>query len=125
MKRSRSKNVRSPFKREGHTRRPFVEGSLSGKVVYALEPGARAYYYKEYTVIVGKSTQGWHMSIAHPSRYPEWDLVADARYQFIPDDVHMAMLLPPSDQYVNAHPNCFHLWSVEDRRDLGLGIWRV
>ncbi len=52
---------------------------------------------------------GWHLSISHPKRYPTWDELAEARYQLLPDDVTMVVVLPPSDQYVNAHPNCFHL----------------
>lgn len=60
----------------------------------------------------------WHLSIAHTDRYPSWDEVADVRYKLVPDDVTMAMLLPPSDEYVNAHEHCFHLWQIEDRRSL-------
>jgi hypothetical protein len=58
----------------------------------------------------------WHLSISHPARYPTWDEIADVRYKLVPDDVTMAMLLPPRDEYVNAHDNCFHLWQIEDRR---------
>lgn len=58
----------------------------------------------------------WHLSIAHEDRYPTWDEVADVRYKLIPDDVTMAMLLPPPGEYVNAHEHCFHLWQIEDRR---------
>lgn len=60
----------------------------------------------------------FHLSIAHPDRYPTWDEVADARYELIPDDVTMAMLLPPSGEYVNAHEHCFHLWQIDDRRSV-------
>jgi hypothetical protein len=58
----------------------------------------------------------WHISIAHSLRYPTWDEIADARYQFCPDEITMAMLLPPPDRYVNEHPHCFHLWQIDDRR---------
>jgi hypothetical protein len=58
----------------------------------------------------------WHMSIAHERRYPTWDEIADVRYELVPDDVTMALLLPPSDEYVNAHEFCFHLWQIDDRR---------
>jgi hypothetical protein len=56
----------------------------------------------------------WHLSIAHPNRYPTWDEIREARYALVPDSVVMAMLLPPKGQYVNVHPNCFHLWEVRD-----------
>jgi hypothetical protein len=58
----------------------------------------------------------WHLSISHRHRYPSWDEIADARYALVPDRVTMAMLLPPRDEYVNAHPFCFHLWQIDDRR---------
>jgi hypothetical protein len=60
----------------------------------------------------------WHLSIAHEHRYPTWDEIADVRYELVPDDVTMAMLLPPSGEYVNANEHCFHLWQIEDRRAL-------
>jgi hypothetical protein len=58
----------------------------------------------------------WHLSIAHRTRYPTWDEIADVRYELVPDDVTMAMLLPPRGEYVNAHERCFHLWQIDDRR---------
>jgi hypothetical protein len=58
----------------------------------------------------------WHLSISHPERYPTWDELADARYTLVPDQLTMAMLLPPRDEYLNVHEHCFHLWQIEDRR---------
>ncbi len=58
----------------------------------------------------------WHLSIAHRHRYPTWDEIADARYELVPHDVTMALLLPPPDQYVNANEHCFHLWEIDDPR---------
>lgn len=58
----------------------------------------------------------WHLSIAHQHRYPTWDEIADVRYELVPEDVTMAMLLPPADEYVNEHEHCFHLWQIDDRR---------
>ncbi len=55
---------------------------------------------------------GWHLSISHPTRYPVWDEIRDARYDLIPDAVTMGMLLPPKAEYVALHPNCFHLHEV-------------
>ncbi len=56
----------------------------------------------------------WHISISHPHRYPTWDEIKRSRYELIPDSVFMAMLLPPKSQYVNVHPNCFHLHEWRD-----------
>ena len=60
----------------------------------------------------------WHLSIAHANRYPTWDEIADVRYKLVPDNVTMALLLPPPDEYVNAHEHCFHLWEIDDPREL-------
>jgi hypothetical protein len=76
------------------------------------------------SVIVGQEphhgTMRWHLSISHrtnqlrpkPGRYPHWDEIADARYRFVPDDVTMAMILPPSTEYVNLHNTVFHLHEI-------------
>jgi hypothetical protein len=77
-------------------------------------PTCRAWQLGQCTVFAGVESGKWHMSISHPSRYPNWDEIKEARYRFVPDKVTMAMLLPPRDEYVNIHPNCFHLHEIED-----------
>jgi len=52
-----------------------------------------------------------HLSISHPRRYPYWDEILEARYHFFSDTETVIQVLPPRGQYVNLHPNCFHLWS--------------
>lgn len=59
---------------------------------------------------------GWHLSMSHPSRYPTWDELADARYKFIPDRVTMAMIAPPRKEFVNLHNTCLHLWEIQPER---------
>lgn len=54
----------------------------------------------------------WHMSISCARRYPTWDEIRDARYELLPDEITMAMLLPPKAEYVNLHQNCFHLHEI-------------
>jgi len=56
----------------------------------------------------------WHLSISRQDRYPGWDEIKDARYALLPLDITVAMLLPPPSDYVNRHPNCFHLWEIND-----------
>lgn len=63
-------------------------------------------------VFVAVEEGAWHLSISHPSRYPTWDEIKEARYRLLPDEIYMAMILPPSGEYVNVHENCFHLWEV-------------
>jgi hypothetical protein len=57
---------------------------------------------------------GWHLSISCMHRYPTWDEIKAARYDLLPADITMAMLLPPPDDYVNVHKNCFHLHQIAD-----------
>jgi hypothetical protein len=87
---------------EARSFRSFTLGDCS--VLVASEPAA------------GDGSHLWHLSIAHPDRYPTWDEIHDARYRLVPDAVTMAMFLPPRDEYVNVHPNCFHLWQGQDLR---------
>lgn len=70
---------------------------------------------------VAEEPDGWHLSISHrtgtkrPGRYPSWDEIAHARYELLPDEVTVAMLLPPPDEYVAAHPTTFHLHEIDRR----------
>lgn len=81
------------------------------------------------TVFVGQEPMPggpkWHLSISHrsstlltpeghpiPGRIPTWEEIKTARYKFCPDDVYMAMILPPMSEYVNVHPTTMHLHEV-------------
>lgn len=64
------------------------------------------------TAFVGREPGGWHVSVSHPSRVPSWDEMRTAREAMTPDEVTMAILLPPRAEYVNLHPRCLHLWEV-------------
>lgn len=77
-----------------------------------LEPDLKGYYMGRCTITVGTSHLGYHLSIAHPKRYPTWDEIAKARYELLPADLTFVMVFPPSENYVN-HNNCFHLWEAE------------
>jgi len=80
---------------------------------HELEPGCRAFRMGQCYILVGRSPKaGWHLSISTPSRLPSWEEVKEARYRLLPDNVTMAMLLPPTAQYVDLHPRCLHLWQV-------------
>lgn len=82
------------------------------------------------TVIVGKEPMwegySWHLSISFRSnsilnksggpapgnRVPNWEEIHEARYRFCPDEVYMAMILPPKSEYVNLHPTTMHLHQI-------------
>lgn len=78
-----------------------------------MELDTKAYTLGACTILCSHSHLGWHMSIAHPQRYPTWDEVAKARYELIPDEATMAMMLPPKAEYINIHSFCFQLHEVQ------------
>lgn len=78
----------------------------------------RRYALGECSILVTKEEGRWHLSIAHPRRYPTWDEIAEARYRIIPDSVYVVMVLPPRREYINVHNYCFQLHeslSLEDQ----------
>lgn len=52
----------------------------------------------------------WHLSVSHEHRYPTWDEMMVFRSFFFDDDMEVIMVMPPLDEYINIHNNCFHLW---------------
>lgn len=55
-----------------------------------------------------------HVSISNSKRLPRWDEVKYVRYQLMKPDITVAQILPPKENYVNVHENCFHLWEIND-----------
>jgi hypothetical protein len=54
----------------------------------------------------------FHLSVSHPTRDPEWREVKRARYKLIPEEITVAVVLPPKRDYKNLHKHCFHLWEI-------------
>lgn len=73
----------------------------------------RLYTLGQCRILVTRELGKWHLSISCRDRYPDWDEIAEARYRVLPNAVTMAMVLPPKEEYVNMHPNTFHLWEIE------------
>lgn len=76
-----------------------------------------AYSKSDCRIIVSRDIHGtgevrWHLSISCANRYPTWEEIKEARYALLPDNITMGMLLPPKAEYVNIHPNCFHLHEI-------------
>jgi hypothetical protein len=77
-----------------------------------LEPGSRAFFMGRCRIIVSQQLAGWHLSISKPDKLPTWEEVRDARYALVPDEATMALLLPPSAEYVNVHEFCLQLYEI-------------
>jgi hypothetical protein len=66
----------------------------------------------QVAAVVSIDDGAWHLSVSCKYRYPRWRELHDARYQLVPDEATMAQILPPKAEYVNCHPNTFHLWQI-------------
>jgi len=59
-----------------------------------------------------------HVSISHEHRYPTWDEILEIKEIFF-GDTDVMMIMPKKENYVNFHPNCFHLWATPESWDIG------
>jgi hypothetical protein len=80
-----------------------VAGTWAGADIYRMGPCA---------ILVAIEDGKWHLTISRKDKLPSWEEVRDARYALVPDEVTMAMLLPPKDEYVNLHEYCLGLWQI-------------
>jgi len=95
-------NSKLPPIREAQMPVELIAAQVNGR----LQPGTKLYRMGgDITILVSPPYQhrGWHMSIAHPRRYPTWDEIAKARYTLLPHEKTFAQILPPPGDYVNIH----------------------
>lgn len=91
-----------------------------GEMTLAHCQGAKAQAYQKgpCRVLVGQEERSgrcrYHLSISCKDRYPGWEEIKDARYALLPAGLTFAQILPPLNEYINVHPNCFHLWEIAD-----------
>ena len=69
--------------------------------------------YKGKNILVQMANGKWHLSVSanHTLGYYE---LKEIRYLFLPNGIHVAQIFPPRQEFVNIHPNCFHLYELED-----------
>ena len=103
-------SVPEPIKQK-LTNNGFTLAKLRGM----LQPNCEYYKMGQCNIFISApypEQDEWHMSIACDHRYPTWDEIAKARYSLIPNDVTMAMVLPPQEEYINIHSYTFQLHEV-------------
>jgi hypothetical protein len=94
-----------------------------------VQSGTKSYFRMGlYSIWVGVTDDGYYnMTITHPTKYPDWDVITHVRYSLLPNDCTMAMMLPPLEKYISNQANMFHLveiksdnpeWSAEQMRGL-------
>jgi hypothetical protein len=81
-------------------------------------PYCKTFLWGEIKVFAGQEPAGWHLSISHPRRNPTWEEIKQARYDLCPHNITMAMILPPTEEYVNIHNFCFHLHQIPNEGGL-------
>lgn len=102
----------------GNTKLPALQpADLPLEFALRMAPNTQAYRLGQCSVITSPPymSRGWHMSIAHRSRYPTWDEIAAAWYGTVPDaDNRIAcMVLPPKAEYINLHNFCFQIHELQ------------
>jgi hypothetical protein len=87
------------------TNPPLVPGS-SEVESYQTSDGLSIIKSLDYFDKFGKML---HVSVARKDRYPHWDEILEIKEHFF-GDIDCMMMLPKKSDYVNIHPNCFHIW---------------
>jgi hypothetical protein len=90
---------------------PQADRNLTDNGVKAYRKGACACFVG-HEPRPGAPGLHWHLSISCRDRYPTWEEIHDARYCLLPMGLTFAQILPPLNEYINIHPNCFHLWEI-------------
>lgn len=72
--------------------------------------------YKGKTIFINKEDGLWHLSVSanHPLGYFE---MKEVRYKFMPNDMQVAQIFPPREQFVNIHENCYHLFQLNESEE--------
>jgi hypothetical protein len=65
----------------------------------------------ELSIVHTIDNDKYHLSISHHRRQPSWNEIKEIKYQLLPD-TNMTISLPPKNEYVNIHNNCFHIFEV-------------
>lgn len=63
-------------------------------------------------VIVTIDDGAWHLSISTRSALPSYKEMKEARYRFLPNEIYMAEIFPPQEEFVNVAPYCRHLYQI-------------
>lgn len=99
--------------------RPARQGKstmMPGEALQHLASGLRVF---ETTDVLADGRRYMHLSISHPDRYPTWEELIMVKEHFLQPEDEAVQVLPRKSEYVNVHPNCFHLWYCYDGDIIG------
>lgn len=63
-------------------------------------------------VMISIDNGKWHLSISIKDAQPSYKEIKEARYKYLPNNITVAQLFPPKEEFVNIHPYCHHLWEI-------------
>jgi len=63
-------------------------------------------------IIVSIDNGMWHLSISTRTCSPSYKELKAARYKYLPNNIYMAQIFPPTEEFVNLHPYCHHLYQI-------------
>lgn len=72
------------------------------------------FYMGRSTVLVSIDNGKWHLSISNRDCQPSYKEIKRARYKYLPNNIVMAQIFPPKEEFVNLHEYCHHLWEIKD-----------
>ena len=66
-------------------------------------------------VFVASNGGGWdHVSVSHGKRCPTWEEMCVVKDIFFRRDECCVEYHPAEKDYVNVHPNCLHIWKLQN-----------
>lgn len=69
--------------------------------------------YKGMSLIIAIENGKWHLSVS--AKFPlGYQQLKDVRYKFLPNNIQVAQIFPPREEFVNVHEYCWHLWEIKD-----------
>lgn len=69
------------------------------------------FHYKGKQIFITVEMGAWHLSVSSNHTLGYYEL-KDIRYRFMPNDMAVAQIFPPREEFVNIHENCFHLYEI-------------
>lgn len=69
------------------------------------------FLYKGKSILINNEDGLWHLSVSAKHTLGYYEL-KEIRYKFMPNNMQVAQIFPPREEFVNLHENCFHLFEI-------------
>jgi hypothetical protein len=89
-------------------------GTISGVTVIERGPDGAAFevkYHGSKLLVLASYGFGWdHISVSLKHRCPNWPEMEHVKRMFFLDHETVMQLHVPTEEHINNHPYCLHLW---------------